>query len=186
MGPAKFEGLVGACRPGEAMDVCIAQSEKCEDVLVLNVDFGMFDGQVCPRAGLPRAVEVNVEDPELFSNCFLDYAKDGLLGSVGGWRGTLPSHIYVVVRKCGGVAPRWLIEKPRCPVVQLPGSELAFIGPWSGFRLSGERYNPMGSAKFEELVGACRPGEAADVCIAQSEKYDDVLDIHVDSGEIDG
>ena len=31
-----------------------------------------------------------------------------------------------------------------------------------------------------------QPGEAADVCIAQSEKYDDVLDIHVDSGEIDG
>ena len=113
MGPAKFEGLVGACRPGEAMDVCIAQSKKCEDVLVLNVDFGMFDGQVCPRAGLPRAVEVNVEDPELFSKYFPDHATNCVLGSVCGSCGASPSHIIAGRWNCEGVAPRWRMEEPQ-------------------------------------------------------------------------
>ena len=44
----------------------------------------------------------------------------------------------------------------------------------------------MCSAKFEELVCACRLGEATDVCTAQSWEYDDVFDLHVDSGEVDG
>ena len=44
----------------------------------------------------------------------------------------------------------------------------------------------MVSAKFEKLVDACNRGEAMDVCIAQVEKYEVVLEFNVDSAVIGG
>ena len=57
---------------------------------------------VYPNAGLPNAMGGYDEDPEIFANNILDYAKDGLLNFVGGCWGTFPSHITAVVK-------RWLV-----------------------------------------------------------------------------
>ena len=54
---------------------------------------------VYPNAGLPNAMGGYDEDPEIFSNNILDYAKDGLLNFVGGFWGTFPSHIAAVVKR---------------------------------------------------------------------------------------
>ena len=104
---------------------------------------------------------------------------------VGGCGGTFPSRINAAMKKCEGVAPRKLMEKPKYPVMQLSGLEPAFIGPESGFQLIGERCNLMGSAKFKKLVDSYKWDEAMDVCIAQCEKHADVLDFNFDSDLID-
>ena len=67
-------------------------------------------------------------DPELAPNYLLDHAMDCLLSSVSGSCGTSPSHINAGMWNCEGVAPRWLMEEPLYPVVQLPGLKPAFIG----------------------------------------------------------
>ena len=68
---------------------------------------------VYPNAGLPNAMGGYDEDPEIFSNNILDYAKDGLLNFVSGFWGTFPSHIAAVVK-------RWLVAPfancQHCPI----------------------------------------------------------------------
>ena len=68
--------------------------------------------------------------------------------------GTFRSHINAAMKRCEGVAPRKLIEKPKYPVMQLSGLGPAFIGPRRGLQPIGKRCNLMGSAKFKKLVDA--------------------------------
>ena len=72
-----------------------------------------------PNTGLPNAMGGYDEDPEVFSDNIMDYAKDGLLNFVGGCCGTFPSHMAAVVRKCDGEAPHKLPELPKYPHMQV-------------------------------------------------------------------
>merc|ERR1719443_1050164 len=126
------------------------------------------------------------EDPEIFSENILDYAKDGLLNFVGGCCGTFPSHIAAVAKKVKDCPTRKLPELPQYPTMQLSGLEPCFITEESGFQLIGERCNLMGSAKFKKLVDAYKWDEAMEICVAQCEKQADILDFNFDSDLIDG
>merc|ERR1719265_1527241 len=103
---------------------------------------------VYPNAGLPNAMGGYDEDPKIFSENILDYAKDGLLNFVGGCCGTFPAHIAAVAKKVKDCPTRKLPELPLYPTMQLSGLEPCFITQESGFQLIGERCNLMGSAKF--------------------------------------
>merc|ERR1719386_340066 len=141
---------------------------------------------VYPNAGLPNAMGGYDEDPEIFSDNILDYAKDGLLNFVGGCCGTFPSHIAAVAKKVKDCPTRKLPELPLYPTLQLSGLEPCFIKPESGFQLVGERCNLMGSAKFKKLVDSYKWDEAMEICLAQCEKHADILDFNFDSDLIDG
>eukprot|EP00441_Pelagodinium_beii_P006521 CAMPEP_0197703102 /NCGR_PEP_ID=MMETSP1338-20131121/125262_1 /TAXON_ID=43686 ORGANISM="Pelagodinium beii, Strain RCC1491" /NCGR_SAMPLE_ID=MMETSP1338 /ASSEMBLY_ACC=CAM_ASM_000754 /LENGTH=1480 /DNA_ID=CAMNT_0043286995 /DNA_START=99 /DNA_END=4541 /DNA_ORIENTATION=- len=141
---------------------------------------------VYPNAGLPNAMGGYDEDPEIFSNNILDYAKDGLLNFVGGCCGTFPSHIAAVAKKVKDCPVRKLPELPKYPSMQLSGLEPCFITKEAGFQWVGERCNLMGSAKFKKLVDAYKWDEAMEVCMAQCEKKADILDFNFDSDLIDG
>jgi len=141
---------------------------------------------VYPNAGLPNAMGGYDEDPEIFSDNILDYAKDGILNFVGGCCGTFPSHIAAVVNKVKGCPVRKLPELPKYPSMQLSGLEPCFVTKEAGFQWVGERCNLMGSAKFKKLVDAYKWDEAMEVCLAQCEKKADILDFNFDSDLIDG
>ena len=141
---------------------------------------------VYPNAGLPNAMGGYDEDPEIFSNNILDYAKDGLLNFVGGCCGTFPSHIEAMCNKVKSCPVRKLPELPKYPTMMLSGLEPCFVNSETGFQWVGERCNLMGSAKFKKLVDAYKWDEAMEVCVAQCEKKADILDFNFDSDLIDG
>ncbi|CAE8691977.1 unnamed protein product, partial [Polarella glacialis] len=141
---------------------------------------------VYPNAGLPNAMGGYDEDPEIFSNNILDYAKDGLLNFVGGCCGTFPSHIAAVAQKVKDCPVRMLPDLPKYPTMQLSGLEPFFITPEIGFQWVGERCNLMGSPKFKKLVDAHKWDEAMEVCLQQVDKKADILDFNCDSDLIDG
>ena len=70
---------------------------------------------------MPSATGGHGEDPEVRSDYILDYAKDGVIDSVGGRCGTSPSHVDAVIKKCEGTTPRKPMKKPTYPVVHMGG-----------------------------------------------------------------
>ena len=126
---------------------------------------------VYPNAGLPNAMGGYDEDPEIFSNNILDYAKDGLLNFGGGRCGTFSSHISAVA----GCPVRKLPELPKYPSMQLSGLEPCLVTGEAVFQWVGARCSLMGSAKFKKLVDAYKWDEAMEVCLAQCEKEADIL-----------
>ena len=90
------------------------------------------------------------EDPKIFPNDVRDYARNGLLNSVGGCCETFPSHIAVVAWESdGGVVPGVWQGVPECLQRQPSGPGPASITkPESDFQLVGKRCNHMRIAKF--------------------------------------
>ena len=121
------------------------------------------------------------EDPVVFSDYILGHAEGELIDSVGGGRGTSPSHISTVMKKCEGVAPRNLMETPAHPSMQLSGMLPVFIKPESGFQRIVEHCNLMEFVKFKKLMGAYKRDDAMDVCVAQREKRAEVLPSNADA-----
>ena len=115
------------------------------------------------------------------SDYTLEYAEDELIDSVGGGRETSPSHTSAAMKKCEGVAPRNLKEKPVHPVMQLSGMEPAFVKPESGSQLIGEHCYLTEFVKFKKLTGAYERGDAMDVRVAQKEKRTEILLSNVDA-----
>ena len=107
-----------------------------------------------PNAGLPNAMGVYDEDPEIFSNNILDYAKDGLLNFGGDRCGTFSSHISAVA----GCPVRKLPELPKYPSMQLSGLEPCLVTGEAGFQWVGARCSLMGPAKIQETCGCLRVG----------------------------
>ena len=142
---------------------------------------------VYPNAGLPNAMGGYDEDPEIFSNNILDYAKDGLLNFVGGCCGTFPSHIEAMCNKVKSCPVRKLPELPKYPTMMLSGLEPCHREQMrqvsSGLASAAISWVPQSSRSWWITY---KWDEAMEVCVAQCEKKADILDFNFDSDLIDG
>eukprot|EP00972_Heterocapsa_arctica_P049103 7229478-Heterocapsa_arctica.AAC.1 len=75
----------------------------------------------------------------------------GLLNSVGGCGGTLPSRVAVVTKKCEGSAPRKLPGLPKYKKVRPSGLEPFVMRDDVPLNPLGGRCNLVGSVKSKKL-----------------------------------
>jgi len=127
----------------------------------------------------------DASDPEAFASGLQGCAKDGLLNLAGGCSGTTPAHIAAALKKLKDCTPRTLPALPALSCMQLSSTEACFIQPENGAQLVGQRCNPIASAAFKGSIDQCSWDEALAIAAAQADKKADVLDINVDSSEID-
>jgi 5-methyltetrahydrofolate--homocysteine methyltransferase len=137
-----------------------------------------------PNAGLPNAMGLHDETPDVTSRLLRSFAEDGLVNVVGGCCGTTPEHVSRIVEAVRGLPPRTIPERPRRP--RFSGLEPFEIGPDTGFVMVGERTNVTGSARFRRLVEAGDYTGAVDVALEQVRGGANLLDVNMDADLLDG
>jgi 5-methyltetrahydrofolate--homocysteine methyltransferase len=137
-----------------------------------------------PNAGLPNAMGLHDETPDVTSALLRSFAEEGLVNVVGGCCGTTPEHVTRIAEAVRGLAPRVVPERQRRP--GWSGLEPFELGPDTGFVMIGERTNVTGSARFRRLVEAGDYQAAVDVALEQVRGGANLLDVNMDADLLDG
>ncbi|HEU0335111.1 MAG TPA: homocysteine S-methyltransferase family protein [Gaiellaceae bacterium] len=137
-----------------------------------------------PNAGLPNAMGLHDETPDVTSALLRSFAEEGLVNVVGGCCGTTPEHVTRIAEAVRGLPPRVVPERQRRP--RWSGLEPFELGPDTGFVMIGERTNVTGSARFRRLVEAGDYQAAVDVALEQVRGGANLLDVNMDADLLDG
>lgn len=146
-------------------------------------DFSSTPILLKPNAGLPSIVNGNtVFDlaPEAFSEAMVSLLAQGVY-AMGGCCGTTPSHIKLLVEKCGKHEPRAVERKSHTAVSSYSKCVIIKDSPV----IIGERINPTGKARLKQ---ALREGDLDYIyreAIHQTDCGADILDVNVGTPEID-
>ncbi len=137
---------------------------------------------VHPNAGLPNAMGIYDQTPEMMVREMQPFVQEGLVNIIGGCCGTTLSHI-AAMEPLTHYAPH--VPVPQSEYTWLSGLELLELTPEVGFVNVGERCNVAGSRKFLRLINEKNYDEA--LCIARKQVEDGalVLDINMDDGLLD-
>ncbi len=137
-----------------------------------------------PNAGLPNAMGLHDETPDVTSRLLRSFAEDGLVNVVGGCCGTTPEHIARIVAAVDGLAPRRIPPASTRP--RFSGLEQYVVDEDATFVVVGERTNVTGSAAFRRLVEADDWQGALDVALDQVRGGANVIDVNMDADLLDG
>lgn len=137
-----------------------------------------------PNAGLPNALGLYDETPELMREQIAEYIQDGLVNIIGGCCGTTPEHIALYSELVEGAKPHLVAPKPE--YLQLSGLEMLELRPELRFLNVGERCNVAGSRRFLRLINEKKYDEALEIARLQVEDGAGVIDINMDDGLLDG
>jgi 5-methyltetrahydrofolate--homocysteine methyltransferase len=137
-----------------------------------------------PNAGLPNAMGLHDETPEVTSALLRSFAEDGLVNVVGGCCGTTPAHVERIAEAVRGLAPRRLPQRPRR--TRWSGLETFQIEDETGFVMIGERTNVTGSARFRRLIEANDYQGAIEVALEQVRGGANLIDVNMDADLLDG
>ena len=136
-----------------------------------------------PNAGLPAVRDgqtVYDTTPGQFAEYMKEFAQSGVT-VLGGYCGTSPEHIALMVKACKGIAPTPVAKKSITAVcsysktVEIGGKPVVI----------GERINPTGKKKFKEALRNGDINYILDEGFAQTEAGADILDVNVGLPEID-
>jgi 5-methyltetrahydrofolate--homocysteine methyltransferase len=137
-----------------------------------------------PNAGLPNAMGLHDETPDVTSALLRSFAEDGLVNVVGGCCGTTPAHVEQIAEAVRGLAPRRLPQRPRR--TRWSGLEPFQIEDETGFVMIGERTNVTGSARFRRLIEANDYQGAIEVALEQVRGGANLIDVNMDADLLDG
>jgi 5-methyltetrahydrofolate--homocysteine methyltransferase len=137
-----------------------------------------------PNAGLPNAMGLHDETPEVTSSQLRAFAEDGLVNIVGGCCGTTPEHIELITRVVEGLPRR--IVPPASTRPRYSGLEPEIVTEDTTFVVIGERTNVTGSAAFRRLIEADDWTGAVDVALDQVRGGANILDVNMDADLLDG
>ncbi|HSN27807.1 MAG TPA: methionine synthase, partial [Kofleriaceae bacterium] len=137
-----------------------------------------------PNAGLPNEMGGYDDTPEHMAGVLGSFAREGMLNLVGGCCGTRPDHIRAIRAAVETVKPRSIAKPAR--FTRLSGLEPLTITPETNFVVIGERTNLTGSAVFRRLIKEDKYDEAVAVARQQVEGGENILDVCMDEGMIDG
>ena len=136
-----------------------------------------------PNAGLPNAMGLYDETPELMAPQIAEMIDEQLVNIVGGCCGTDDAFIAKYVPLVEGKTPRKPVAKP--DTMWLSGLELLDVTPEVRFVNVGERCNVAGSRKFLRLIQEKKYDEA--IAIARKQVADGarVIDVNMDDALLD-
>jgi 5-methyltetrahydrofolate--homocysteine methyltransferase len=137
-----------------------------------------------PNAGLPNAMGLHDETPDVTSRLLRGFAEDGLVNLVGGCCGTTPEHTAQIVAAVAGLPPRRI--PPRAIRPRFSGLEPYVVDEDFTFVVVGERTNVTGSAAFRRLVEADDWHGALDVALDQVRGGANLIDVNMDADLLDG
>jgi 5-methyltetrahydrofolate--homocysteine methyltransferase len=138
-----------------------------------------------PNAGLPNAMGLHDEDPEITSGFVGEFARAGLANVLGGCCGTTPEHIRQIADAVRDVPPRQ-VPAPSETFTSFSGLEPFVVRPDTGFVMVGERQNITGSKKFRRLIESGDFQAAVDVAREQVQNGANLLDVNMDTDLLDG
>ncbi len=136
-----------------------------------------------PNAGLPKVENGRTcydVGPEEFAEDMEELINMGAWFA-GGCCGTTPAHIEALVKRCGGIEPRPLTDKPYTIVSSYAQAVCLGDRPV----IIGERINPTGKSKFKQ---ALRDGDMDYILnegVRQADNGAHILDVNVGLPEID-
>ncbi len=141
-----------------------------------------------PNAGLPNALGLYDQTPEMMLHEMRPFVEEGLVNIIGGCCGTTPEHIALLATLTSPSSAhhtplRKPVPKPQC--LCLSGMDALRLTPEVGFINVGERCNVAGSRKFLRLVKEGSLDEALAIARRQVEDGALVLDINMDDGLLD-
>ncbi len=164
---------------------CGAGPEKCLEIVRRMKAVANVPVIAKPNAGMPRLAggeTVYDQTPEVFAKEMKLLVEAGA-GILGGCCGTTPDHIAYLYETFEKAFPPHISEEPvraltnerRAVHISLDGSFLAV----------GERINPTGKKKFQEMLRAGDTSMAVEFAREQEENGAAILDINVGMGGID-
>jgi len=137
-----------------------------------------------PNAGLPNAMGLHDETPEVTSDLLRGFAEDRLVNVVGGCCGTTPKHVERIADAVAGLPARVVPARSRRP--RYSGLEPEVVDEDTTFVVIGERTNVTGSAAFRRLIEDDDWQGALDVALDQVRGGANVLDVNMDADLLDG
>jgi 5-methyltetrahydrofolate--homocysteine methyltransferase len=138
-----------------------------------------------PNAGLPNAMGLHDEDPDVTSGYVGEFARAGLANVLGGCCGTTPEHIRRIADAVRDVPPRQ-VPAPTETFTSFSGLEPFIVRPDTGFVMVGERQNITGSKKFRRLIESGDFQAAVDIAREQVQNGANLLDVNMDTDLLDG
>ncbi|MGH2642300.1 MAG: homocysteine S-methyltransferase family protein, partial [Actinomycetota bacterium] len=138
-----------------------------------------------PNAGLPNAMGLHDEDPEITSGYLGEFARAGLANVLGGCCGTTPEHIRQIAEAIRDLPPR-TVPDPDETFTSFSGLEPFVVRPDTGFVMVGERQNITGSKKFRRLIESGDFQAAVDIAREQVQNGANLLDVNMDTDLLDG
>jgi 5-methyltetrahydrofolate--homocysteine methyltransferase len=138
-----------------------------------------------PNAGLPNAMGLHDEDPEITSGYLGEFARAGLANILGGCCGTTPEHIRQIAEAIHDLPPR-TVPDPDETFTSFSGLEPFVVRPDTGFVMVGERQNITGSKKFRRLIESGDFQAAVDIAREQVQNGANLLDVNMDTDLLDG
>ena len=138
-----------------------------------------------PNAGLPNAMGLHDEDPEITSGYLGEFASAGLANVLGGCCGTTPEHIRQIAEAVRDLPPR-TVPDPDETFTSFSGLEPFVVRPDTGFVMVGERQNITGSKKFRRLIESGDFQAAVDIAREQVQNGANLLDVNMDTDLLDG
>ena len=137
-----------------------------------------------PNAGLPNAMGLHDEDPEITSGYLGEFASAGLANVLGAAAGR--------PRSTSARSPRRsaTCHRARSPTpttfTSFSGLEPFVVRPDTGFVMVGERQNITGSKKFRRLIESGDFQAAVDIAREQVQNGANLLDVNMDTDLLDG
>ena len=138
-----------------------------------------------PNAGMPRFVDgetVYDQDPKQFSEGMKRLVEEGA-GILGGCCGTTPEHIEYLYETLAKTYPPHISDKPVSAVTN--ERRTVYVSLDGSFLPVGERINPTGKKKFQEMLRAGDTSMALEFAVEQEENGAAILDVNVGMGGID-
>lgn len=164
---------------------CGAGPEKCLEIVRRMKTVANVPVIAKPNAGMPHLAEgktVYDQTPETFAKEMKLLVEAGA-GILGGCCGTTPDHIAYLYDTLAKTYPPHISD---CPVSAVTNERRAvYVSLDGSFLPVGERINPTGKKKFQEMLRAGDTSMAVEFAREQEENGAAILDVNVGMGGID-
>ncbi len=164
---------------------CGAGPEKCLEIVRRMKSVANVPVIAKPNAGLPSLVNgetVYSQTPDVFAKEMKHLVEAGA-GILGGCCGTTPDHIACLYETLAKSYPPHISDEPVSAVTN--ERRAVYVSLNGSFLPVGERINPTGKKKFQEMLRAGDTSMAVEFAREQEENGAAILDVNVGMSGID-